>query len=668
MVAIEEFPNELLYQIMRYLNLRDVCSTAMACKKMADATNYGKIWYAFTQRHFLLREKFNTEVNEFITRLGEQHSWKLCYILLYKIQNFRPAFFWDDAVELNLKPPQYQQHQRKRQQKHVEKGTPSFHRDQTNNETGQNPINFQGTEQLQQPAPGNINDSEYTPPPMVCFSQAAIRLVHSFSTQHKQHGGSERQRNSTTTTTAKTETNSSSYWILTKEQIQEMAFLYGTIHSDYNLPKLTRVLLQIGTGPYQVGCESLGQSHDLQHLPLVTTRIINQFYMLRYREELFRYKRYTECYRTHFRRDCDSFFKNLRGEKNPETHPTEQQQQQQQQQRRVSYENVCGVPKEETQRAVLRALVSLLRHFKLSSTALSKLTSVIEKSFKSDRWLSQVRSLIDWVLRLLTTATTNQNNTKRYTESERDRHVLRKHLLDANTTEMVVALEMTYRDQLNMTSYKLNEYIESVLLDKKRQDDEMYRFLDLMGDDDKLEVRSLLQMQDNNLPSFVVKHFEQTFVANKTGKVQRLIDICEQLYTLNNFFSLKNLLQGVRGVLSSKSSTKMTWGDIGFKYMKKFVRLENIVKSDNDYREYRTQIGDTDSHRIPLLIVHLRDIQEELKQANVRNITANNNNKNKDGSPVARVLPDGCWYYMTPSVTKKTLEMIGTLYHYFIQK
>ena len=665
MVAIEEFPNELLYQIMRYLNLRDVCSTAMVCRKLADATNYGKIWYAFTQRHFLLREKFNMEVNGFITRLGEQHSWKLCYILLYKIQNFRPAFFWDDAVELDLKPPQHQQHQRNRQQKRIEK---SFYRDQTNNETGKNPINFQGTEQSQQPAPENINDSENkqwmeTPPLMLCFSQAAIRLVHSFTAQHTQHGGFERQRNYTTTT-ATTGINSSSYWTLTREQIQEMAFLYGTIHSDYNLPKFTKVLLQIGTGPYQVCGETLVQSHDLHHLPLVTTRIINQFYMLRYREELFRYKRYTECYRTHFRRDCDSFFKNLRGGKILETHLTEQQQQQQ----RVSYERVCGVPIEDTQRAVLRAVVSLLRHFKLSSTALSKLTSVIDNSFKSNRWLSQVRPLIDWVLRLLTTATTNQNNTKRYTESERDRHVLRKHLLDANTTEMVVALEMTYRDQLNMTSYKLNEYIESVLLDKKRQDDEMYRFLDLIADDDKLEVRRLLQMQDNNLPSFVVKHFEQTFVANKTGKVQRLIDICEQLHILNNFFSLKNLLQGVRGVLSSKSSTKITWGDIGLKYMKKFVRLENIVKSDNDYREYRIQIKDTDSHRIPLLIVHLRDIQEELKQANARNSAANNNNNNKDGSTVARVLPDGCWYYMTPSVTKKTLEMIGTLYYYFIQK
>ena len=639
---IEEFPNELLYQIIRHLNICDVCAMAMVCRTLADATNYGKIWHAFTSRHFLLREKFNKEVTGLIYRLGEYHSWKLCYILLYKIQNFRPAFFWDDAIELDLKPSS----QRLLRTLAIEKDTVLSSLGRVQEAAGENNNSEQRKDETKK-RDGNA---------MVCFSQAAIRLVHSFI---KQQSG---RRASTT---------SREGWALTEKQIQEMAFLYGTIHSDYNLPKFTKVLLQIGTGPYQVGESSPSSSRQSHALPLVTTRIINQFYMLRYREELFRYKRYTECYRQHFQKECDSFFANLRRLR--VNYPPQQQQQQQQQQRSINYEQVCGAPKENTQKAVLQALISLLRHFKMSSTTLSKITSVIENSFKSKRWLSQVRPLNDWVLRLLTalsiTTSTNQGSsisTKRYTESEHERHSLRKHLLDASTSEHVVALKLTYRDQLNLTSFKLNEYIESVLLDKKRQDDEMYRFLDLMEDEDKLEVRRLLQLQNNNLPSFVVKHFEQTFVVNKTGKVKRLIDICEQLHALNNFFSLKNLLQGVRGVLSSKSNTGLTWGDIGFKYMKKFVRLENTVKADNDYQEYRIQIGETDSHRIPLLIVHLRDIQEELKQANARHNT--NNNNNKDGGAVTKVLPDGCWYYLTPSVTQNTLEMIGTLYHYFTQK
>ena len=249
------------------------------------------------------------------------------------------------------------------------------------------------------------------------------------------------------------------------------------------------------------------------------------------------------------------------------------------------------------------------------------------------------------------------SNTERYKETEETRRTVRKHLLDANVEDRTVALELTYRDQMNLMSYKLNEYMDCFLFDKKRQEDEMFRFLDLL-DEEKLEVRRLQQLQEMHLPTCIVKHFEQTFIVNKSKKIQRLLDICERLYELNNFFSLKNILQGVRGVLSCKSRTNLTWGDIGFTYMKKFVRLEKSVSAADNYKTYIDEINATESHCIPLLVVHLKEIEQALKI--MSKVPAPNGQQ--------KPLPDGCWYYIRPTTTVWALEKIGALYYHFVQR
>ena len=583
---MEALPNEILHQIIQKLNLREVCALAMCCRNLSEAAGYTMTWYRLTNQHFLCREKFNKEVTSFIERLGKEHSWKTCFRLLFKIQNFRPAFFWDDAQEIDL----------------TWWGAGKLkanHRPSTSEVAGNRRKRsfFAHTD----------SDSGQMPNDLLSCSEVAAQLVHSFlreGTLNKSEDG----------------------WRLTKEQVQRLCLLYGTIHSDFNLPKFIRVLLQIGMGPYDVG-------RDYCYCPL-STRTINRFYMLRYREELYRYKRLKD-YRVRFEEECDSFLSDLKKTRF-----------------KSGWSEVFRSSKEDVQKAVLRVLVSILQHFELSISSLAKMSPFIEHCFKSYRWSSETASLRNWILNLLDIA--NQKKA-RYKEAEIDRKSIRKQLLDSNYDEHHVALRMTYQDQMNLTSYKLNEYIDSILLDKRRQDDEMYRALDLL-EEEKLEVRRLLQLQEFSLPSYLVKYFEQSLIVNKTKKVQRLIDISERLHELKNYFSLKNLMQAIRGILSTKSKTNMSWGDIGFQYMKKFVSLETSVKADNDYLEYRREMDDSQEfHRIPLLVVHLREIQDELKRAS----------EERDGSG-EKNLPDGCWYYLEPKSTKKTLEMIGSLYHCFI--
>jgi len=563
---LDALPNEIIYKVVRNLNVRDVCYLAMTCRCLCDAVSYDKIWRRFVDKHFIRREKINDDVHRFLHEFGERCSWKTCYRYLLKAQNFRPAFFWDDSHDLRVTKE------------------PDQHLNQ-----------------------------------LVGLSKLTLDLVHAFLDIKSRKDADKQNANY----------DEEEVWRTTKKQIQSLSVLHGTIN-DYSLPKLIKVLLQVGTGPYKLSASTPYQP--------ITTVNINWFYQIRYKEELLRYRKCV-LNTTEYRAEYEKFIKHAL-------------------QKRFQSDSCYAIfedaTKEQTESAVLRVLVSMLKHIHISSVIISKISLLVENSFKSSRWSLQSETSRKWVLGLLKSLSENNNN-ERYKETEETRRTVRKHLLDASVQDRIVALELTYRDQMNLMSYKLNEYIDCFLLDKKRQEDEMFRFLDML-DNEKLEVHRLQQLQEMHLPMCIVKHFEQTFIVNKSKKIQRLLDICECLYELNNFFSLKNILQGVRGVLSFKSRTNLTWGDIGFTYMKKFVRLERSVSAADDYKVYTDEINQTDAHCIPLLVVHLKQIQQTLKI--MSKVSSNNQQK---------PLPDGCWYYIRPIATVWALEKIGALYYYFVQ-
>jgi len=99
---LDALPNEIIYKVVRNLNVRDVCYLAMTCRCLCDAVSYDKIWRRFVDKHFIRREKINDDVHRFLHEFGERCSWKTCYRYLLKAQNFRPAFFWDDSHDLRV--------------------------------------------------------------------------------------------------------------------------------------------------------------------------------------------------------------------------------------------------------------------------------------------------------------------------------------------------------------------------------------------------------------------------------------------------------------------------------------------------------------------------------------------------------------------------------------
>ena len=371
---------------------------------------------------------------------------------------------------------------------------------------------------------------------------------------------------------------------LTLQEVYILALLSATV-TEIKIPCLAKTLLEIGSGPYRTGSR--------MHYTY-STEFINRFYTLRIHEILYRYGLNPKWTVSKFHVDFQLFLSQFRP-----VYCFER------------YKDLFGASKEDVEISVLRILFAIVKHYDLSKECLHDILNLTYKSFERRKWLETSQKL----QKLLTRSLQLAIDQKLQQPSRLKRTI---DLFQQRVPTHITALELTYQDQSHLTSLKLDEYVQCILSDNESQRDNQDEILffnkSMQHEKRTLSMETLHKLQDNHTEESIINYFRED-IRNKLSSTKKvnlinyLLEICEYLHALNNFSSLKNILQGIRSVLSTQSKTGISWSHISYETLKSFVDFEKIFSQADQYDKYNETLNNTRIHCIPKLSIHVQKIQ-----------------------------------------------------------
>jgi len=93
---------------------------------------------------------------------------------------------------------------------------------------------------------------------------------------------------------------------------------------------------------------------------------------------------------------------------------------------------------------------------------------------------------------------------------------------------------------------------------------------------------------------------------DRASIIKKWIDIGEKCRQLQNFNALMEIIGGLR--ISSISRLKKTWESVGNRYIGEFNRLEELMSSKQNFKNYREILHAARAPCIPYLGIYLRDL------------------------------------------------------------
>ena len=192
---------------------------------------------------------------------------------------------------------------------------------------------------------------------------------------------------------------------------------------------------------------------------------------------------------------------------------------------------------------------------------------------------------------------------------------------NVEVTPYILALQMLHKEQLKLANIKLNDYLKDNIIGRPNQTnhrDNIFQRNAILDED--LKTGKIQNIQENSLVNYLLKRFTDLKQSQRHSLrvhfVHRLISVAEVLYQIRNYKSFKDIMEAIRGILTFKIKTGLSWFDVEYTALKKFVTLETILTRDNNFQVYRNDINSTSLHAIPILAVHLNELKAVQKTSN----------------------------------------------------
>ena len=297
----------------------------------------------------------------------------------------------------------------------------------------------------------------------------------------------------------------------------------------------------------------------------------------------------------------------------------------------ISQQSLFNASETRVQIAILRVLLTLFHHCEIPQNDRGFIENLVQISFKKSFWTKDSEYLRGWVL-YLCKASNGENQTNNID------------LFDHSVDPWEAAMQITVKQHVKLSNLKLNQYLHDIINGHE-------------GKRKKHNARKIQRSED--LPQFVVAYFSQMLPVKrkKILCIQRMIIVARHLLRLNNYYSLKEMLASVRGVLTYTSKNKtansgLSWSNIPYVYLKLFVELESVLDYADNYLLYRERISELTTHTIPILSIHLREID-----------------KNPQNSATHEIKKaDVCFVYFNMEIHRMVAIEVGKLYDYFTRK
>ena len=143
---------------------------------------------------------------------------------------------------------------------------------------------------------------------------------------------------------------------------------------------------------------------------------------------------------------------------------------------------------------------------------------------------------------------------------------------------------------------------------------------------------------------------------SKVKSVSRLLTVANCLLHLNNFFSLKAITSGVRGMLNQASPSALSWTDMSYTDLKHIAEFSALLDREDEYRAYRESIEKCDKHAIPILFLH-----ERMMKSNLRN-----NNRSHDIGEVRKEMKS--FLYFDMEMNRHAAQEVANAYYCFVRR
>ena len=278
----------------------------------------------------------------------------------------------------------------------------------------------------------------------------------------------------------------------------------------------------------------------------------------------------------------------------------------------VNKEELFGMSLKNIELTVLNIIFHISKHFALTKVEIKyieKMTSKMLPKFHCNEETTGLRKKIKNLLQHLL-----QENIPHHDDIQVD-------FFSVEITPYMLALQMLHKEQLKLANIKLNDYLKGNITGRSNQtnhrDNIFQRNTTL---DEGLKTGKIQNIQENNLVNYLVKKFTDLKQSEKHSLrvhfLHRLISAAEVLYQIRNYKSFKDIMEAIRGILTFKIKTGLSWFDVEYSALKKFVTLETTLTRDNNFQAYRNEINSTSLHAIPILAVHLNELKVLQKSSN----------------------------------------------------
>ena len=367
------------------------------------------------------------------------------------------------------------------------------------------------------------------------------------------------------------------FMTFTKDHWIELSLVMTSI-PEISISHLLKTLLDIAVGPYKT---------KLVKSSRITTATIRFLSIIK--NELYRYTEKSLFHGT------KRFIKDLV--------PTISQ---------VNKEELFGMSLKNIELTVLNIIFHISKHFALTKVEIKyieKMTSKMLPKFHCNEETTGLRKKIKNLLQHLL-----QENIPHHDDIQVD-------FFSVEITPYMLALQMLHKEQLKLANIKLNDYLKGNITGRSNQtnhrDNIFQRNTTL---DEGLKTGKIQNIQENNLVNYLVKKFtdlkQSVMHSVRVHFLHRLISAAEVLYQIRNYKSFKDIMEAIRGILTFKIKTGLSWFDVEYSALKKFVTLETTLTRDNNFQAYRNEINSTSLHAIPILAVHLNELKVLQKSSN----------------------------------------------------
>lgn len=305
----------------------------------------------------------------------------------------------------------------------------------------------------------------------------------------------------------------------------------------------------------------------------------------------------------------------------------------------MSQEQLFNASKKRVQMVILRVLETILKHWEHENIR-RYVGSLIRKSFRKYFWLKDTEYVREWIL-CLCKAPNVQNQPQIVTDYFND-----------EVHPWIVAMKITVKQHVQLTNLKLSDYVIDIIPRSRN----IQTSEDFWGTrKSRMSAKMIQKMQD--LPKFLVRSLSQ--MESKRKKImatRRLLIIANCLLDQNNYYSLKEVLGAIRGILQHTTNSGLSWGDMGYTTLKSFIELESLLDLGNNYRIYREHIEQCTTHAIPILNIHLTEIIDKLKVNTEQDVLQLERSGEKS------------FLYFNMEMNKMAAQELGKMYSYFTRR